>query len=184
MQLTQKSQRGARRARISAIAATFLVLATTGLIMPGTAEANYPCFPPPKMDCTVVSRVLPAPHGLVLTPTGLNGGIVVASTNTGRGDQHWILSPQTPGEIRNAIYNDQCLNAVDAESGTDGGRVVLWPCNGTAHERWFEAGNPGWGEFANAAHGLCLDVAGGTHDGDHVQVWTCNGGRQQQWFGF
>ncbi|GGT79783.1 hypothetical protein GCM10010226_67660 [Streptomyces phaeofaciens] len=40
------------------------------------------------------------------------------------------------GEIR--VFGDTCLDAYD-QGTTDGTRVITWPCNGQAHQKWTRA---------------------------------------------
>jgi hypothetical protein len=62
-------------------------------------------------------------------------------------------------------------------SATDGTKVQMWDCNGTAAQNW-TVGTDGTVRI----NGKCLDVtSASTANGALVELWTCNGGGNQQW---
>ena len=70
----------------------------------------------------------------------------------------------------------KCLDDAGSRT-TDGNRIQLWHCNGTAAQRW---SLPGDGTIR--VFGKCLDDAGGrTADGNRIQLWRCNGTSAQHW---
>jgi Ricin-type beta-trefoil lectin domain len=97
---------------------------------------------------------------------------------TGTDNQRFSYHPETQ-ELR--AYNDSSM-CLDASSGLgrDGDRLIIWPCNGDANQKWtFNLQN---GEI-RGVNGKCVDanravVANGTA----VQIWSCNGGSNQYWF--
>ena len=60
-----------------------------------------------------------------------------------------------------------------------GTTVELWPCNGSANQKWTAASN---GTIVGQQSGLCLDVTGAsTTEGTPLEIWACNGQANQQW---
>ncbi|MFH8466168.1 ThuA domain-containing protein [Streptomyces sp. NPDC017991] len=81
--------------------------------------------------------------------------------------------PRT-GEVKGV--NGKCLDIDNAQT-TDGTKVQIWTCNGSAAQKW-TTGSDG----TLKALGKCLDVSGGGNaDGTKVQLWTCNGSGAQTW---
>jgi streptogrisin C len=70
--------------------------------------------------------------------------------------------------------NDKCID-VPSSNFSDGVRLQMWGCNGTAAQRWTFTGG------TIRAGGLCMDVAGAnTADGTPIQLAYCNGHQAQQ----
>jgi len=80
----------------------------------------------------------------------------------------------TSGPVPSGVTG-KCLDDYQG-AASDGNKVDLWTCNGTAAQNW---------TLDNGAlqiNGKCLDVTGqGTANGTLVELWTCNGGANQQW---
>jgi Ricin-type beta-trefoil lectin domain len=61
---------------------------------------------------------------------------------------------------------------------TNGAKVELWGCNGSAAQSWLLAPDGTW-----RALGRCLDNANwGTSDGNTITLWSCNGATAQGWW--
>jgi hypothetical protein len=71
----------------------------------------------------------------------------------------------------------KCVD-VSGASSTNGARIQLWTCNGTAAQSWL-VGNP---DNSIQAMGKCMDVSGAaTTNGGVVQLFDCNGTNAQKW---
>ncbi|MEV0930745.1 PQQ-dependent sugar dehydrogenase [Streptomyces phaeochromogenes] len=78
------------------------------------------------------------------------------------------------GEVKGV--NAKCLDIDNAQT-TDGTKVQIWTCNGSAAQKWTVSG-----DGTLRALGKCLDVSdAGTADGTKIQLWTCNGSGAQTW---
>jgi len=76
------------------------------------------------------------------------------------------------------VFGNKCLDA-NNQGTTNGTRVISWPCNGQANQRWTAEAD---GSVRNANAGLCLTVEGaGTANGSRLVLWTCNGQSNQKW---
>ncbi|BBH68652.1 glycosyl hydrolase [Actinoplanes sp. OR16] len=83
------------------------------------------------------------------------------------------LGSSPSGPIRGLA--GKCLDVAGGAS-SDGTKVQLYSCNGTAAQNWTRSGN------TVRALGKCLDVAGGgTANGTKAQLWTCNATAAQNW---
>ncbi|MEJ2857853.1 MULTISPECIES: ThuA domain-containing protein [unclassified Saccharothrix] len=113
--------------------------------------------------------------GLTGVPAGRQR-LHLTFTGTGSGlfdVDDFALVPATAGRIVGAT--GKCVD-VSGGASTDGTKVQLWTCNGSAAQTWSRVGQT-W-----QALGKCLDVAGaGTADGTKVQLWSCNGTGAQNW---
>lgn len=77
------------------------------------------------------------------------------------------------GPIRG--YAGKCVD--DYLSGTsNGNRIDIWSCNGTAAQRWVFASN-GQLQF----FGKCLDDTRNGGNGTKLELYTCTGGANQKW---
>ncbi|MDX3850290.1 ricin-type beta-trefoil lectin domain protein [Streptomyces sp. AK02-01A] len=81
----------------------------------------------------------------------------------------------TAGRALVSAQSGKCLSAVN---GKDGSQLQLWPCDGSAAQRWdFRA------DGTIRAMGLCMDVAGGsTANSTAIQVAVCSGNGAQQFY--
>ncbi|WP_405571754.1 PQQ-dependent sugar dehydrogenase [Streptomyces phaeochromogenes] len=78
------------------------------------------------------------------------------------------------GEVKGV--NAKCLDIDNAQT-SDGTKVQIWTCNGSAAQKWTVSG-----DGTLRALGKCLDVSdAGTADGTKIQLWTCNGSGAQTW---
>ena len=68
-----------------------------------------------------------------------------------------------------SVYNGKCID-VPYSNFSDGVKLQMWGCNGTAAQRWtFEGGSI-------RAGGKCMDVAwGSTANGAEIQIANCSG---------
>ncbi|WP_084337659.1 RICIN domain-containing protein [Actinomadura oligospora] len=81
--------------------------------------------------------------------------------------------------IKPLAASGQCLEVADANTG-NGALVTLWPCRGTANQRWiFDAR----GRIKSGLPGeKCLDVrAGNGGNGAAINLYDCNSASGQQW---
>jgi predicted alpha-1,2-mannosidase len=66
----------------------------------------------------------------------------------------------------------------DPSQTTNGAKVRIWDCNGSAAQQWTLAS-----DGTVRALGRCIDVAGSARaNGTKVQLWDCNGTGAQQWW--
>jgi beta-glucosidase len=116
------------------------------------------------------------------TPTTAGSTTVTVTAHDGAGAQAstsfvWTVVPadaQLAGPVTG--YQGLCLDVAGADS-TDGTKVDVYTCNGTAAQEW-TAGS----DSTLRALGKCLDVtSAGTADGTKVQLYTCNGTGAQVW---
>lgn len=95
----------------------------------------------------------------------------------GQNSQKWVYSG---GELH---HGKLCLN--DKGWGEDGGKMILWTCNGAANEIFiYKTMNPNKDAYILRAHGLqyCLDdPAFSKANGTQADLWKCNGGANQHW---
>jgi hypothetical protein len=87
--------------------------------------------------------------------------------------QQWSFSG---GEL---VHNGRCIN--DQASGGNGGKVILYTCNGAANEIWTHQSN---GEFRLKARGglYCLDdPASSTRNGTQLIMYVCKDSANQRW---
>jgi hypothetical protein len=87
------------------------------------------------------------------------------------------------------FHSGKCLGVANGNV-SDGGKVVQYPCDGTANQRWTVRSVPEQGfpfyELRNGADiTKCLGVPGGSSDmGAQLVVWTCNGHLDQRWISY
>lgn len=99
--------------------------------------------------------------------------IQIWTCGSGARAQQWSFSN---GEL---IHNGMCAN--DQSSGGNGGKVILYTCNGAANEIWTHQSN---GEFRLKARGglYCLDDPGSsTRNGTQVIMYVCKDTANQRW---
>lgn len=110
-------------------------------------------------DCSTNGRFIYQP----LNPILANYGLQLTTTSSGGGGRPLVG------------LAGKCIDVPNSEF-TDGKRLQLWTCNGTAAQRWtFHA------DGTLRAGGLCMDVAwGNTADGTAVQLANCSGNAAQQ----
>jgi streptogrisin C len=109
-------------------------------------------------DCSSGGRFIYQPLNPILSAYGLQ-----LTTTSGGGGQALV----GPG--------GKCIDVPNSEF-TDGKRLQIWTCNGTAAQRWtFQS------DGTLRAGGKCMDVAGaGTADGTAVQLANCSGHAAQR----
>ncbi|KAJ7190226.1 ricin B lectin domain-containing protein, partial [Mycena pura] len=111
-----------------------------------------------------------------------NGNIIQIWTCTGGNNQKWALTtgpgsgtPPVGNAIKPGASSTTCLTA---PSNTDGGAVVVQPCNGASSQSWTRNGGT-YVIYGNK----CLDVTNGsTANGVKMQIWSCNTGSTNQQF--
>lgn len=110
-------------------------------------------------DCSTNGRFIYQP----LNPILSNYGLQLTTTSGGSGGRPLVG------------LAGKCIDVPNSEF-TDGKRLQLWTCNGTAAQRWtFHS------DGTLRAGGLCMDVAwGNTADGTAVQLANCSGNPAQQ----
>ncbi|MCP2266950.1 ricin-type beta-trefoil lectin domain protein [Promicromonospora thailandica] len=110
-------------------------------------------------DCSTNGRFIYQP----LNPILSNYGLQLTTTSGGSGGRPLV-----------GLAN-KCIDVPNSEF-TDGKRLQLWTCNGTAAQRWtFHS------DGTLRAGGLCMDVAwGNTADGTAVQLANCSGNAAQR----
>lgn len=127
-------------------------------------------------------------HNDCLDNTGgvvTNGNVVQIWTCTSGPNQQWQLAaassgttpPPTSGGhvIHPGASSTTCLTA---PSNTNGGSVVVKPCDGTASQTWTQNGNT-LVVYSN----MCLDVTNGsTANGNKMQIWACGNNNANQQF--
>jgi hypothetical protein len=80
------------------------------------------------------------------------------------------------GPIASRSIAGKCIDVAGA-STNNGTPVQIYPCNGTAAQRWTVSS-----DGTLRALGKCMDVqGGGTADATPVQLYDCNGSGAQQW---
>jgi hypothetical protein len=83
-----------------------------------------------------------------------------------------------------SLSSGRCLDAKDAQSASNGGRVQMYTCHGHANQQWkWGSGYTGGMHQITLANGMCLDADATTipQNGTKVQVWSCNLSVQQTW---
>ena len=76
------------------------------------------------------------------------------------------------------VYGTKCLE-VDSASTADRAAVIIFDCNGGAHQQWTLTAD---GTVVGVASGKCLDATGAaTANGTPLQIWSCTGATNQQW---
>ncbi|MEH1011819.1 ThuA domain-containing protein [Micromonospora sp. CPCC 206060] len=119
---------------------------------------------------TTLTGVPSGAQNLYLTFTGTGSGLFDVDDFT--------LVRSTGGSGTGPVRGlaGKCLDVANGGT-TDGTKIQLWTCNGTAAQTWTVTPNS-----TVRALGKCLDVSGGgTADGTRVQLWTCNGTGAQNW---
>ena len=120
-------------------------------------------------------------HKVTVTATDSTGAkgsvkfsmVVIASLRT---DYHGVSGPVL------LDLGGKCLDD-RTNSTTNGNKVQIYTCNGTAAQNWeyLPDGNPG-GAGTVTIHGKCLDVkGGGTANETLVDLYSCDGAAGQQW---
>jgi hypothetical protein len=113
-----------------------------------------------------------------------NGGNVGQWSYNDKKWQEWELRPNSPiytwVDWRN-VEKGKCLTVINGEA-TNGAKIELRHCNGTASQKWFYDFNKGMMQ-SGVAGNYCLDVPGGnTSNGTQLQIWECQEGNpNQQW---
>ncbi|MCU7820995.1 ricin-type beta-trefoil lectin domain protein [Kitasatospora sp. DSM 101779] len=117
-------------------------------------------------------------YGNVVTGSGTSAARCTVANTFVSGAQVYTYPPQ-PTAVTGPIvgvFSGKCVD-VDNGSDRDGTPVQIFPCNGTAAQKWSIVSD---GRIV--ALGKCLDVKhNGTANGTIVQLYTCNGGGNQQW---
>jgi hypothetical protein len=80
------------------------------------------------------------------------------------------------GAIVSGLSSSDCVDN-NKGSGTDGNKVQMWACDGTAAQNWTVNSNG-----TLTIDGGCLDITGAKYtDGTLIEWWSCDGGANQQW---
>jgi hypothetical protein len=80
------------------------------------------------------------------------------------------------GAVTAGDHMSSCMD-VNGGSSTNGTKVQMYTCNGSAAQRWTLATNG-----TVQINGSCLDITGASKaNGALIEEWTCNGGANQQW---
>ncbi|MEU7902871.1 family 16 glycosylhydrolase [Actinoplanes sp. NPDC049118] len=90
----------------------------------------------------------------------------------------WTDGPTPPPSGSTALRSNFSNRCIDIPSGnaTDGARLQLWDCNGTAAQKWSFAS-----DGTVRGLGKCMDPAGGAlANGTPIQLVTCNGNPVQR----
>lgn len=130
-----------------------------------------------------ILRSLSTGGGFGVNPPS-NGARIRDSTGVGV-DHVWRLPALADGrrEIRNYGDNSKCVD-VEGASTSDGGQLQLWPCSGSANQRFHLVPKHGYKNIRPVHSGKCLDVEGvSTNNGAQIKQWDCLGASQhnQQW---
>jgi beta-glucanase (GH16 family) len=95
----------------------------------------------------------------------------VSAWNDGGGS----TPPPTTGTMLKSNFNGRCID-IPGGNATDGARLQMWDCNGSAAQKW--AFN---GDSTLRAMGKCMDPAGGAlGNGTPIQLVACNGNPVQR----
>jgi hypothetical protein len=111
-----------------------------------------------------------------------SAGMIGLGTGGYQTDQfdNLTVTPVGASSAANPIVNDgDSAKCVDDNTGstTDGTKVQMWDCNGTAAQNWTPES-----DGTIQLGGKCMDITGGsTANGALVELWDCNGGANQQW---
>ncbi|MFF7989029.1 ricin-type beta-trefoil lectin domain protein [Kitasatospora xanthocidica] len=165
-----------------AFTTTSLPAAITGSLYEARVVTNNPS----AIRYTVTSGALPA--GLTLNPdtggiTGIPSSDTAATfTVTAKGALGTADAVSTftiaaaTGPITSGLAAGKCLDDY-GNLTTNGSKLNLWDCNGSAAQSWTAAG-----DGSLRVNGKCMDVdGGGTANGVKVQIWDCNGTGAQVW---
>ncbi|BEL05183.1 hypothetical protein Q0Z83_033740 [Actinoplanes sichuanensis] len=98
------------------------------------------------------------------------------------------LSPSrtTTGPVNSIGAAGKCMD-VPGSNSTDGTKIQLYTCNGTAAQNWTfvptDASTTLNSTFYVKAFGKCLTPYGGSgNSGTQLTLWTCNNHESQKWF--
>jgi len=92
--------------------------------------------------------------------------------------ESYVSSPPIYSGV-SVVGANRCLD-ISGGNSAPGGNVQIWPCNGTAAQRWHFTTS---GELRGATGpNLCLETTnGGTANGTNIRTNTCNGSNAQKW---
>lgn len=76
------------------------------------------------------------------------------------------------------VFGDMCVTPSGGVAKA-GARLISWPCNGEAAQKWNVNAD---GTITDAANGLCLNVSGENTERDSpIGLWWCNGKPNNLW---
>jgi cytochrome c peroxidase len=80
-------------------------------------------------------------------------------------------------------HSDKCME-VAGFSGSNGGNIQQWACNGGAQQQWLQVAANGGYRFINRLSGRCLDVSN-IGNGANIHQWGCHNADHQifNWVG-
>jgi hypothetical protein len=84
----------------------------------------------------------------------------------------WTINAAVTGPVKGD--HGKCLDDFGG-STTNGNKVDIWTCNGTASQKWTFSGG------ALSVLGKCLDDVTQGGAGAKLVIWTCNGHKAQTW---
>jgi beta-glucanase (GH16 family) len=83
--------------------------------------------------------------------------------------------PPAGGSLLKSNFSSRCID-IPGGNATDGARLQMWDCNGSAAQKWTANG-----DGTMRAMGKCIDPAGGAlTNGTPIQLVTCNGNPVQR----
>lgn len=95
------------------------------------------------------------------------------------GGAGWI--GDKPAVIEVHAAQGRCLD-VQSSGKTNGTPVQIWPCNGSAAQKWRVYGDDRGLHLQNTNSQKCLDVENNDPaNGTKIQIWSCNSSRAQTW---
>lgn len=144
---------------------------------------------------TIYSAYAVTPHQCLDADAGngKDGTKVQAYGCNGSPQQTWLYFPN--GEMKNALFQTECLDADTHGGGANGTKLQLWTCSGTPNQQWTLPSwdpiyNPSGGDramyntqyFGSTGNTVVDRDTNRTGDGAQAQLWTKNFQSQQWWY--
>ncbi|MGC0416028.1 RICIN domain-containing protein [Embleya sp. AB8] len=110
-------------------------------------------------------------------------GVAMAAVATGTGSASAGVLPDGQFRLQRVLPAGHTPLCLGTEGGheDDGTRVIQWPCNGNADQKWYtELDAYGGRRIVNAKSHTCLDVPNGD-PGAGLIIYFCHSTYNQQW---
>jgi hypothetical protein len=118
---------------------------------------------------------------LCLDGHGRGKDVKVSKCRTAFSAQRWSFNTDT-GQIMHK--NKKLCVVISNSNRANGARVVLWPCNHSANQRWKLGSIAGEdGVLQSNFNGKCIDVSKLNHTKKlaNIHMWQCHKGKNQMW---
>jgi hypothetical protein len=155
--------------RLATYAATFLLVATAGVLVAAPAQAAF-------TGATLLNKLSSTcldVHGSASTA----GTAVEISTCSGAANQKFTTTASNQIQVTiGGVTN--CLDAYNGDTG-NGTKIIIWPCHAGTNQQWTHNAD---NSIRGVASGRCIDIYGSaTNNGNGAVLWDCkNGGNGSQ----